>query len=469
VTFFDELGLRAALELEKNLGPFLALASYKRLFPAPPLVRIQATFGALRCARALDDMVECASLLHLWREIATGAPFPNVIAFAADLAAQGKRDLALRIADAELARHAGARAAYLVARLSAEAGADAWEAALVLAERDRDRAVRAASIAALGRCAMNPTSFAMDRLVTLASSVDLSEVAPRDALAVIETRLRSKSRFARAAALSALGSLAESEPAFRDDVFAVLAAHVDRSGARLDPIEFDRVRAVMKHVSDPGTRETALRRVALIESVRANDAAPFFEAARALDGDLVLLAERAQRIASRAASEPSTAEGPLLLFRLSLDVVEMFRVHHDRPSSIAESLSRILELVDRGARAPSLLWVAVRLGLTSAAQEVKRTSADLAERLLSRNVPQPPRMTYLELGLMLERAGRPEVALSAIETACHFREAEGLRLLASFRQREAYSALGRGDRGRALDLLKESRRLFHEASPIAPR
>ena len=66
MTFLDELGLRAAEQLEASVGAYVALASYKRLLGAEPPIRGKAALGALRAAIDLRDEAEIRALLPVW-------------------------------------------------------------------------------------------------------------------------------------------------------------------------------------------------------------------------------------------------------------------------------------------------------------------------------------------------------------------------------------------------------------------
>ena len=83
MTFFDELGLKAAEQLEASVGPYVALASYKRLFGAEGSVREQGVLGALRCAIKLGDDREVETAA---KELARlRGPTPIALGFAANV------------------------------------------------------------------------------------------------------------------------------------------------------------------------------------------------------------------------------------------------------------------------------------------------------------------------------------------------------------------------------------------------
>jgi hypothetical protein len=63
----DTVGLAAAEQLERTVGPFIALATYQRLIPAlgGGDIRTRAILGGLRCAVQLGEASEVNRLSAL--------------------------------------------------------------------------------------------------------------------------------------------------------------------------------------------------------------------------------------------------------------------------------------------------------------------------------------------------------------------------------------------------------------------
>ena len=114
MSFFDELGLRAAEQLESSVGPFVALASYKRLFSGPPEIRAKAVVGALRCAVALDDDRELDAAIAVAGSLEDRRV--SAVGWAVELLLRAKAQPARALAQAELARTGSPLAAYVLAR-----------------------------------------------------------------------------------------------------------------------------------------------------------------------------------------------------------------------------------------------------------------------------------------------------------------------------------------------------------------
>jgi len=109
VTFFDELGLRAAEQLEASVGAYVALASYKRLLAAEPPIRGKAALGALRCAVELGDDAETQLLFARWGE--EKSLDVDASGLALRLLRAGRSRLAVGLAEVEVERRPRAVAA----------------------------------------------------------------------------------------------------------------------------------------------------------------------------------------------------------------------------------------------------------------------------------------------------------------------------------------------------------------------
>jgi hypothetical protein len=430
VTFVDDLGLRAAATLETSVGPFLALAAYRRLFTAGGPTRERAVQGALRCALALSDEVSVRECCDEWRKVepseATLAPTVG------ELLRSGRPPVAKLLADADAARASTPRALYLVARATDALGSGAprdaaptanlepWWTVVVAARRSSDPSARQVlALAAARHAGLALAQAARDASYRLprARLAESCEAAEDDALpAGLEARLPllrgkllSPSKFQRAAALSSLEAMARGGPdtsVGRQALFAVLR-HADSLPTRLEPIELDRIRACLKHLPYLPIREAALRS----------------------------LAEHPSPSSSAATSAPSTAELDAARARL-VDAIPKLTPHAAPP-----------------------------LGLPVAALHLLRAGrdTDVAARFLdaqlARTTSLPP-APLLHVGRLLQTRGHLAEAEHYLEEALRFRERDAKLARGDALRRRAYAAIERGDRPLAQGLLTEARGLM---------
>lgn len=420
MSFFDELGLKAAEQLETSVGPYVALASYKRLFGAEGDVRAKGVLGALRCAIALEDDGETRGAARELGRLPASPPI--ALGYAARLLAAGKAELAARVAESELARTQSSLAAYVLARANERAsGFDqvtGWDDVARRAQAERDSAVltRAAAsftAACFERARSEPNSeLPRARLAELGEQASLVDASEEERVLLSRARLFSVSRFQRASALSNLETVArESKGPAESAALLAAAQHFDGMFCQLDSIEVDRIRAALKHADAPVRMEALLR----------------FEAA--------------VRMKKEARGENKTL---------------------GTPEADEVSLRGELERLGPDSPVPMGAWVIAARALSSQETALRDLGVRFIDRALGRSVGLPPlSLTQLANGIL--RAGAPEIAERVLLEAARHRETAALRTLAHAKRSLGYAALARGDRQKALVLLEEASALFSRA------
>lgn len=455
MSFFDDVALRAAEELEARLGPFVALASYKRLLGAAEPWSSQAALGALRCAVALDDDAELEPLLERWRGAAAGAP--SARGLAVELVRRGKPVLGARLAEADDARRPESRTAFVAAVAHAATAPPAaafrrWDELVRRADLDGDTRVAALAAARAVRCAFLAAELDPDgelpraRLAELGESRALGGLAAEEQLWLARARLSSTSRYERAAALSTLEALAGSARKPISAIAIRLALrHVDGAGARIEAVELDRVGALLKHLPNAAQRAVLRSR----------------------------LAARARLFAAERSAEPGRAER----LELALEATAGLEASPGRAALLAlqcgdaraaaAALQGALDALgpDRPLSRPA--WSAVRVALASRRAELRRLGARLGERGLART-PYAPPYALSELATRAAEVGESALEARAIAEAVRWREPGALLPWADARRRAAWEAYARGEHADAAQALREARAVLRsEPSPHA--
>lgn len=439
----DTVALAAADKLAATAGPKAGLAAYKTLAlnVASSDARARAILGALRCAAALGEANDLEAVTAWWPSVKEGAFLREVVALCDRLLASGRGGAAVNLAAAEVARFPSARASYLHARClerargaAASAGPDAgpdadadaaYGDAIVRAEKEGVSDVAAA--ARLARASLRALDPARrEEAAADVRAIDPTRLAPAQKLAWARLSLASSSRFARATALGALDEIAASASSGEDrarEAMRAAAEHVDAMGEALTPLEADRARVAIARWPETEARTVALARVdAIARIARAapgeRDAA-IEAAASASPDDAAPLARARALLAGGGAGRFPTAGDALTA--TALDAVAALRT--DRLGDAAHALAtaaRALRDADgdrhRAASVPAPLWTALMLGAGSSSRMVRDDALALAEVLLTRARPSPPR-GFVALSAVLARAGRDDLALLALRTA----------------------------------------------------
>lgn len=426
MTVWAEMGLYAAEQLEVSVGPFLALASYKRLWGSAPPIRDRALVGALRCAVALRDEAELEAVSAAWASASADAK--GQLATVKQLLVGGLPESAARLARAESARTRSARAEYVRVRteeaaLLAPDPLGAWRGVVALAREQGDAAVLNSAGARFVAAALARTRRDPELALPRAELAALGEACANDGqgsdaerLLLARARLLSAGKFQRAAALSELVRLAGgAHESVRPAALASVLRHADGAPHHLDRVEWDRVEAALKLLGDA-------RRAAVGAHLRALRAA--CEAS---------WADAAARVAEASGDEAGADVAVLTRARA--------RLSPDAPAPVG--------LYGRAARL-----------LASSDPDAQRAAIAFYERALraTSGLP-PPSLTALS-----RRAGAlpdgAELAEALLAEAVRVKE-PAARLQSAFARRaRAYDLLRAGDREAARVALKEARALF---------
>ncbi len=485
MSFFDELGLRAAEQLESSVGPFVALASYKRLLAGPDAVRARAAAAGLACAIALDDDREIAAMTLAYAaaptledRTASAELRARVLRGAVDLLARGKTHLSAQVAAAEGAKSGSAIAAHIRARAvegmlghAADGGQLWWEVVERASEAGEARVHAYAAGRAFGACLervrRNPSAeLPRAKIAAASEKASLEGAGHETKLLVLRGRLLCASNFQRASALSALEEMARTAPPPASRMALVIAArHFDEMPFHLHPIEIDRVRAALKRLPEGPARDRAMERlehtVRLVAAIRAEDPARADEALM----DLVRGSDLARGALARlrAAAHGADAAGAEVKpdadasDRLSSHAVSaLVALGKGRCADARVALDRTTELLSPDVPVPLPAWTAAARALGTEATE---SGAVLIGRAFARTTSFPP-PPLVALATKLSRAGASSVAANVLDEAARMREPEARAARAEEARRRAYDALKRGDREGARMALTRARDLF---------
>ncbi|NUP04463.1 MAG: hypothetical protein HOW73_00190 [Polyangiaceae bacterium] len=459
MSFFDDVGLRAAEQLESSVGPFIALASYKRLYAGPSDIHAKAVMGALRCSIALADDREIDRAVDAYRQLAT--PRPSALRHATDLLVMGKADLAAKLAALDEDRPRSARVRYVRARAAeaslSQAGdpREAWREVVTGALAAGDDVIHACATARwLGLWlahARRDATAVLPRadIAHHCEKARLDEAQPEQKLLILRGRLLSGSNFQRASALSALEELARRGSAeVRARALAIVCRHFDEMPFHLHAIEVDRVRAALKRMEDSPARETLSRRFESTVTIMT-------AFARRTDDGGAKLAAAASGLASTSA--PAAKGGPFT--RATAASVEAIMATKDgRASDAARSIDAASALLSPDIPVPLPTWAAASLGLESTSEELRGSAARLVQAAFSRTTSLPP-PPLVGLAGQLARNGANDVAAMVLEEAARFREPAARLAAADNARRAGYRALARGERATAFEELRKAKEL----------
>ena len=481
----DELGLAAAELLERSVGPFIALSTYKPLIPqtlvGSPCARV--LLGALRCAVKLGDEKEVESLAERYTLIVNGGEhLAEIISLCKTLVREGRRSAAVTLARAEAERESRARAYYLLGRCLETIGDSkrAFEAfghAASLADKEGNAsdvalAARAKRVERMLGDQTNPSLAFAD-----AAAVDPAGAPPQQKLVIALGRMRSPSKFTRASGLSLLEEISrDPTTSLGRQAIRLAAEHADAMGDDLTAIEADRIGTMLRRVPDEAVRNAALARlVALVKIATAKGEARMEAIAAAGDvaPEIVPLLRRVRAFLaggdqgaqpSHAASAPDVATTPSLrVASLGLDAVAALRAN--RVQQATDTLVELAKLFHAASvtAVPNSLWIAARLALDTSHPSIHDAGVLLAEALLAVTILPPP-LGFSALAKGLDHAGRRDLAMRACSAAIAAREEGAHELHAGMLRVEGWALAKRGQREAAIKALRDARDAFTAAS-----
>lgn len=422
MTLWADVGLRAAEQLEVSVGPYLALASYKRLFEAEAPVRERAVAGALRCAAQLGDDAEIERCAQAWAFAPTSAK--GQLPLIKQLLLAGKPDGAAQVARADATRSKSAHSAYVRVRteeaaLSLGDALGAWREVVELAHTRGEGAVLSSAaaryVATAFQRARREADFALPRaeLAQVAElCAEVQDATEEQRLCLARARLLAPGKFQRAAALSELARLAAGKREdVRDAAIASALRHAEGMPHHLDAIEWDRVLASTKQIPSEAARTGVAR-------------------------------ELAELRASLASPTVSTSSG------------------ETNPASDVALVTRARARMSPDAPVPVGAFGRARRLLFSSDPDAQRAAIAFFERALTKtsSLP-PPSLTALAARAEAVPDGA-ELGVGLLAEAVRYREPAARTLAAFAARRRGYEELARGDREAARGALREARELF---------
>ncbi|MEI7893459.1 MAG: hypothetical protein WCI05_10220, partial [Myxococcales bacterium] len=405
--------------------------------------------GVLRCAVRLNDQATVRGWCGTWKKLAWGPHFEDIAELCLELSGRGQDSLAAELSKAEAERMATPRALYLAARCvertgDMTTGLDWVQQAAERGLRDGDEqvaiAAQALKVAWQGR-------VDDDSAVSDASTLDLSKV-PKELLAeVVSAKRRASSRFVRASAIAALEALATESP-WAESAMLLAARHADELGDRLTSLERDRVAAVLAHWKDQAQRTLALERLQLgadLAAASPEERGKLFEEAlgssSATSLEVARCVLRGQPLlgVSSVVSPALRAAGHLVA---------------GANAEAADALRELLGNVPLDASAPT--WTATRLALLSHDDGLVALGGQVAKEL-TRTVVAPSGQRWSNLARHVEASGALETAVPVWRKGVEQGETEAREGLQEALARLGHWCAGKGERGRALELLREAK------------
>lgn len=481
------VALAVAQRVERTGGPRAGLVAWKTLAgnATDGEVRGKAVLAALRCALALRDTSALAELTEQWTSVEGGVWDEAIASSCEALVRAGLLPCALELARAEALRHRTARSLYGFARcldVARDASAAAvFREAIARAEREGAREIELASRAR--RAAILARSWrTMSEALEEALRVEPAEVPPEARLAVLRVRLRSSSRFVRAAALGALDELvlADDEP-HATRALTLAARWADDVGDTLTPLEADRLVALLGRARvvrvSPRAQDVARSLARLAASKDDASLAGALDDAARRDPELLPLHARARDILGgrfeAAPLEPTppppagTAARRAFRWSEMLDVVVAMR---DRaPARAARTLRALADAMEAGERLPPQVLGVAQVALAYDDAELRDAAARLIRARLERVAGGAPPCGYAALADTLARVGMAELAAVARRAAVIANEPGASESLGTSLAREGWALAKAGERAQAIDKLREAKAIFmgHIGRPAA--
>lgn len=468
-SLLDQIALAAAEKIWRTAGPRAGMLAYRNLLTQDSdATRAQAILRGIDCAMEAGDEQSAFTFAESWGFVRTGDHAEDVVRSAARLESRGFSRTCHLLLQREHERRRDPRVAYAFARVCERRGlpGDARDAFTVCMETSAAAKTVQESAVLLATATLEVArARARDPLTAasaleLARGIDASLLAPPKKLQHARLLLAWKSRFERAGALSSLADVAKKTPALAVAAARVAAAHADRLGHALTPLESDRVAAVLSAIAEgDGARAAALARKRL-DSLR-NDvglAAALAEERRIMeDPELAPLVQKAKAILA-GGSGPALAEGAespaLRLADASLAAV----AEHRRGALRVPRMKELVALAAADVRPfPRAALSVAMLALGGEDGSLHPEAAALAARAVTLGASSPRGL--VPLAALLIARGEEAVAEQTLRLAAQREEPSAREHLLRLLCHRAQHAYARGDRATALLRLGEARGL----------
>ncbi len=463
MSLLSSVGLTAAARVERSVGASVALRSYQALLRGGEhAVLLPATLGAFRCALTLRDERELSLVADTWQTMVDVDAMDAVSALVVPLLLTARASDAVTIAASEAKRRPTARSAYLYARAletACQPSEHAYAACAGLASGE-ELGIRAAALSKQLSAMMERGADATAQLA-VAERIDLQVATPAQKLLAAGVRLGASSRFARAAALSALEELAASaEPVTAQAAMRATAEHADSMAQDLTWVEADRVAAALMHWPIQPEREAALARLAARRGIASHPGS---------DDRIVAAAElapahrsylrRAQATLTEqhlAAPSPSPHREIALADRCLTIVFELGRQRWQAAEFSVREL--IGELRDGGDNPPQAAWSVAHRCSSADAQGVVLAGLELTALLL-KLTRTAPLGGFLLFAVAAREWQASRLTEALLRRAVERGEPSARSWLCGELTRRARAVLKQGDRSEALSLLREAKAL----------
>lgn len=440
------------------MGPSVALRSYKALLGGEDRsVLVKAAAGAFRCALALHDERELVTVCAYWEAFVDLDAEGMVGSVVVPLLLKRRAREAAVLTRAEVERRPTASAWYLHARsveLAGEPHEAAFQRAAELGEGALACAARAKQLEA-----MLARSAPEAEILAVAEALDLTLATPPQKLLAARVRLAAPSRFARAAALSALEELAsDPDPSLARQAMRAAAEHADAMDHELSWVEADRVAAALACWPDDEQRASALARLAARRRIALEDDRD----ARIAEATSLEVGYRRHLEHARATLAGYTVDGDpprdnreLVLVDRCLRAIGELRRGDTREAEL--SMRELLGVA--GGPIPRALFTVVSLAVGQrGSKNVALTGLELLAELETCGSGPPPR-GFTAYALLAASWRADELAERLLRRAAARGETGAGELLASSLARRAWRAHHAGDGAAALLILREARAL----------
>ena len=250
MALLDAIAIGAAAQIRRTAGARAGIIAYKNLLQsATEETRAHAILGGIECAIDASDEHAAFTFAEQWVFVTQGSWERAVVSRLKLLGRKKYLRPAHVLAEIEHKRAPRPFIAYALARICEARDLDAdaqiaWASCASFESAKDARAVvtRAALEIASLRARAPETQ---DAALVLARKIDASALRDLQKVHLACILLLSPSRFERASALSTLCDLARKDPAVRATAIRRAAAHADRLGSALTPLEADRVAAAI--------------------------------------------------------------------------------------------------------------------------------------------------------------------------------------------------------------------------------